>query len=473
VSALPGANCFFMVECVGLKGECKDVMKVGDEHVLSIVDVALPSGYGVARIEGMVVFVPGAVPGDAVLARITKLDKRFGYGEVMRLEESSPDRHQDGSCSRYGECGGCELQVLAYEKQLEIKQNHLGQVLKRIGGVDLTNLIPARIVPSVDRCYYRSKIEFTFGEKAGQTAVGLSGKMSPFRPPGGHVVHIDDCRLFSPVAEKILPFARRFATESNLGAYDEATGKGLLRRLVLREAKSTGEVMVNIIAAGDISKYLGDFARDLTAAVPDVRSIYATHGDRPKLLYGKPYINELLAGLTLRIYPLSFFQPNPKTAEELYRRIVPLAALRGSETLVGLYSGAGTLELFLASSVGEVTGIDSSGESITCARENARINKISNAIFLRDKVERALAQFRHRKTDVALIDPPRAGMSKEALGAVRALKAEKLVYISCNPSTLARDLKMLRPGYLPRKIIPFDFFPHTGHFEVLTLLERQ
>jgi 23S rRNA (uracil1939-C5)-methyltransferase len=448
-------------------------MKVGDEHILSIVDVALPSGYGVARIEGMVVFVPGGVPGDTILTKILKMDKRFAYGEVMALEEPSRDRHLDGLCSRYGECGGCELQVLAYEKQLELKTNHLRQVLKRIGEVDLASLALSDIVPSVDQYFYRSKIEFTFGEEGGETSIGLSERMSRFCPHGGHVVPVSDCRLFSPVAEKILPLVRDFVTESHLAAYDGLTGKGLLRRFILREAKWTGEVMVNIITEVDVSGYLNDFVRDLTAAVPDVRSIYTTHGNRPKLLYGRPYINEHLAGLTLRVYPLSFFQPNPKTAEELYRRIIPLAEIHGSENLVGLYSGAGALELFLASSVKGVTGIDSSGESIACAGENARINKISNAIFLRDKVERAVAQFRGRKTDVALIDPPRAGMSKEALPAVKALKAEKLVYISCNPSTLARDLKLLRPDYLPKKIIPFDFFPHTGHFEVLTLLERQ
>jgi 23S rRNA (uracil1939-C5)-methyltransferase len=188
---------------------------------------------------------------------------------------------------------------------------------------------------------------------------------------------------------------------------------------------------------------------------------------------GRGYINEVFAHLSLRVYPFSFFQPNPKTAEELYRRMVPVAQITDSERVLGLYCGAGTLELFLASQAKEVTGIDSSGESIAAAKENATINKIVNAFFVKEKVERAVARFFGKKIDTAVIDPPRAGMSSEALATVKGLKAGKLVYVSCNPSTLARDLKMLRPVYRPKEIIPFDFFPHTGHFEVLALLERQ
>ena len=447
--------------------------QIGDEYPLAIADVALPSGYGVARLEGMVVFVPGTVPGDTALTKIVKLDRRFAYGEVVRIEEASPDRLKGEGCSRYGECGGCELQGLAYEKQLEIKENHLAQVLKRIGGVDLTNVTISDIVPSVDRYFYRSKIEFTISEERGETVIGLSERMAPFRPHGGGVVSIGDCRLFSPAAERILPLVRGFVERSNLKAYDSSTGRGALKRLVLREAKRTNEIMVNIITERDVGAPFGEWARSLAAAVPEVHSIYVTSGNQPRLVQGRAYINEMLAGLTLRVYPFSFFQPNAKTAEELYRRIIPLAQIQGSERILGLYCGAGTLELFLAAYAREVTGVDSSGESIACARENAAINKVGNVVFLKEKVERAVARFHGRRMDMTVIDPPRAGMSKEALAAVKALKAGKLVYISCNPSTLARDLKMLRPDYLPKEIIPYDFFPHTGHFEVLTLLERQ
>jgi 23S rRNA (uracil1939-C5)-methyltransferase len=455
--------------------EAAFMTQIGAEYPLAIVDVALPSGYGVARIEGMVVFVPGTVPGDTALTKIVKLDKHFAYGEVVRLEETSPDRLVGEGCSRYGECGGCELQALAYERQLEVKENHLTQVLKRIGNVDLRNVVISPIVPSVDRYFYRSKVEFTFGEEQGETVIGLRKSMGPFRPDGGHVVPVGDCRLFSPVAERILPLVAGLVRSSNLKAYDGSKRKGAPKRFTLREAKGTNEIMANLIIERHGGAPYGEWARDLAAAVPEVQSIYVTSGDQPRLAHGRAYINERLAGLTFRVYPFSFFQPNPRTAEELYRRIIPLAEIQGQERILGLYCGAGTLELFLAAyaNVKEITGVDSSGESIACARENGAINKIGNVVFLKEEVEHAAARFQGKGVDIVVTDPPRAGMSKETLAAVKALKTGKLVYISCNPSTLARDLRMLRPDYLPKEIIPFDFFPHTGHFEVLTLLERQ
>ena len=231
--------------------------------------------------------------------------------------------------------------------------------------------------------------------------------------------------------------------------------------------------MVNVIAEAAAVGDEARFACRFVAAAPGVTSVYMTSGSRPKLLQGRAYIEEVFGGLTLRIYPLSFFQPNPRTAEQLYRHMISMARIGNTERVAGLYCGAGTLELFLGRHAKEVTGIDSSGESIACAKENAAVNKIENVTFLREKVERAVTRLRGRKIDVAVIDPPRAGMSKEALIAVKDLKADRLVYISCNPSTLARDLKMLRPAYRLKEVVPYDFFPHTGHFEVLTLLERQ
>lgn len=449
------------------------MIQTGDEYTLSIIDVALPSGYGVARLEGMVIFVPGALPGDRPQVRVLKLDKRFAYAEMLHLEEASPFRQggPTGLCPHYGECGGCELQALAYEKQLEIKRNHLEQVLQRIGGVDLSALSLSAIVPSVDRYHYRSKVELAFGEGQTGTLVGLSERMSPFRPHGGRIVPVDECRLFSPVAEEILPLVRN-ALETSAAAGRTGGHEGV-KRLVLREGKRTGEIMVHVIAEAAPEAPFLSLLEGLGETVPSVKSVYLSAGGRPRLIHGRAYINEVFGGLTLRVYPLSFFQPNPKTAEELCRRIVLLAGLAGNERTLGLYCGAGTIELFLASTVKEVIGVDSSGESIACAKENAAINGIGNCTFRKEKTEQTVGRYAGQRPDILIIDPPRAGMSREALSAVKRLNAGRFVYISCNPSSLARDLKMLRPGYVPKEIIPFDFFPHTGHFEILTLLERQ
>ncbi len=448
------------------------MIEVGSEHVLTITDVALPTGFGVARIGELVVFVAGSLPGDRIRAKIVRMEKRFGYGEISRIEEASPFR-TGARCLYLGDCGGCELQALAYEKQIEIKENHLRQVLRRIGGSDLGQPIVSPMVPSVDTFHYRSKVEFTFGQSGDAVVVGMVERLSALRPFTGRIIPVDGCHLFSPVTASILRVIRDFTARSGLKAYDPSTGIGALRRLVLREGKGTGEVMVNIIAETDISGPMAYLSKALPDAVPEVRSLFTTKGPRLKLLWGKPYIDETLEDLKLRVYPFSFFQPNPKTAEALYRRLVAAAKIEGDERVLGLYCGAGAIELFLAPLVKEVRGIDSSAESIACARENASVNKIENARFARDRVERAVMQERGKKADIVVIDPPRSGLSREALSAVLKTEAKKVVYVSCNPSTLARDLSALTRLYEPKEIIPFDFFPQTAHFEVLTVLEKR
>jgi len=447
------------------------VIEIGEVHTLTIADIALPAAHGVGRIGDLVVFVPGAMPGDRVRVRIEKLEKRFGYGEIEEIEEASRFR-ENVRCPHFGECEGSELQALAYEKQLEIKENHLRQVVKRIGGPGMARVPVSPIVPSTDRFFYRSKIECSFGQSGPETVVGMTERYHPLHPFTGRIVPVDDCCLFSPVTGRILPLIREFVRTAGLPAFDKRTGKGVLKRLVLREAKHTGQVLVNVIAASDLGGLLAHPARVLAEAVPEVRSVYATHGDRPRLLSGSPYIEERLGGLSLRVYPLSFFQPNPKTAEELYKRIISAAEVRGDERVLGLYSGAGAIELFLARHVRDVTGIDSSAESISCALENAAVNGVGNAVFIRDTVERAAGRYRNRGINLVVIDPPRSGMSAKALSAIKEVRARKLVYVSCNPSTLARDLKTLKDDYEPKEIIPFDFFPQTAHFEVLAVLER-
>jgi 23S rRNA (uracil1939-C5)-methyltransferase len=453
--------------------------QVGETHRLSITDVALPAAFGVGRIGELVTFVPGGVPGDTVRVRVAKVEKRLAYAEILEIEETSPFRER-ARCPHFGECEGSDLQVLAYEKQLEVKENHLRQVLRRLGGPALAQAVVSPIVPSVDRFFYRSKIEFSFGMTGTETVVGMTERLSPLRPFTGRVLAVDDCCLFSPVAGKILRVVREFVRESGLRAFDRhaGTGKrltstGELKRLVLREAKQTGHVLVNVITEPDLTGRLINPAKALTEAVPEVKSVYATAAGRPRLLTGNAYVEERLDDLVLRVYPLSFFQPNPRTAEELCKRIISAAHVRGDERVLGLYCGAGAIELFLARRVKEVTGVDSSAESISCARENAAANGVRNVVFVRDRAERAADRYEGGAIDLVVIDPPRAGLSPEALSAVKKVNAGRLVYVSCNPSTLARDLRALKDEYTPTEITPFDFFPQTAHFEVLAILERR
>jgi 23S rRNA (uracil1939-C5)-methyltransferase len=448
------------------------VIQTGEIHRLIITDIALPAALGVGRIGELVTFVPDGVPGDRVRVRVGKVEKRLAYGEIVEIEEASPFR-VDSQCPHSGECEGSDLQVLSYEKQLEVKENHLRQVLRRVGGQDVSEAPISPIVPSVDRFFYRSKIEFAFGTSGAGTVVGMTERVSPLRPFTGRILEVDDCCLFSPVTGKILRLVRDFVHASGLPAFDRRAGKGVLKRLVLREAKQTGHVLVNVITASDSRDRLAKLAGSLIDALPEVKSVYATSADRPVLLSGDPYIEERLDDLLLRVHPLSFFQPNPRTAEELYKRIVSAARMRGDEKVLGLYCGAGSIELFLARFTGRVTGVDSSGESISCARENATANGIKNAVFVKDKAERAAAGYRGKGIDLVVVDPPRAGLSPEAVSAVRRVAAGRIIYVSCNPSTLARDLRVLANEYTPEEMIPFDFFPQTAHFEVLTVLRRK
>jgi 23S rRNA (uracil1939-C5)-methyltransferase len=455
----------------GQVGERRDVVEIGEHYTLTITDVALPAGRGVGRLGDLVVFMPGGLPGDRWEVRINRLEKHLAYAEPLRLEEASGHR-RPVRCLHAAECGGCAFQALSYEAQLEIKQNHLVQVLKRIGGPGCANLPVSPIVPSPDEFFYRSKIELSFAQTDAGAVVGLSEGASPIHPHAAAVTPVAACLLFSPVLERILPVVRAFIEETRCAGYDEATGTGTLKRLVIREGKQTGEVMVAIIAQTDIDDLVAGLASRLVQACPEVKSVYAVCGDRRRCVHGRPHIDEGLYGLTVKVYPASFFQPNPKAAEELYGRMLSLMELRGRERLLGLYCGAGSIELLLARYAGEVTGIDASAESIAAAKENASTNGITNCTFITDRAERTPARLGRRRPDVVVVDPPRSGLSREALDVVRRVRAPRLVYVSCNPSTLARDLKALMRDYTVQHIVPFDFFPQTSHFEVLTVLRR-
>jgi 23S rRNA (uracil1939-C5)-methyltransferase len=459
----------FMVLYGAMKKSGKSANVNDQEHILTVTDVALPSGHGVSRLGEMVVFIPGTVTGDRVKVRIAKRDKRFAYGEVTSFETLSPDR-TEARCADFGTCGGCDLQALDYDRQLEIKQNHLRQVLRRIGSADIDTISLAPIVPSVDLFSYRSKIEFAFGSEGKEATVGLRERVSPLHAYAGRVIPVSDCPLFGRAAAHVLSVFRDFLRKSGLRPGDSETGHGELQRLVVREAKGTGEVMINVLASIDIFERMRHFG--FLEKVPSLKSLYITLGSRSSLVEGEAFIEDRYADLVYRIYPFSFFQPNPKTAHELYRRMIAAAGIEASDRVLGLYCGSGTIELFLSGHVKEVKGIDSSAQSISCAQANATVNHLGNCSFVRDKVERIGQRLGGFRSDVVVVDPPRAGLSRDALSCLLEIGSKKLVYISCNPATLARDLARLTEDYRATTVVPFDFFPHTGHFEVLTVLER-
>ena len=453
------------------------------EILLEITDVALPDSYGVGRKDGFVYFVAGTVPGDRVLAAVTREGKRFSYAEVIRIDRPSSDR-REAPCPFFSRCGGCTLQHLSYEKQLEIKGRHLLQTLTRIGGVDTGSITVSSIAPSPEQYHSRNKIEMAFGRDNDGVTIGLREREAPGTSPGGRVVAVNECRAFSKTVEKILPPVLGFCNEHRLAPYDSATGTGSLRRLVLRESKSSGDIMAILETANGVLPDTDPLRRKLSLEAPQVKSLWrgissrrvdAGPYEKEEHLFGNLFIEETLGelGLTFRIYPQSFFQPNSGTAEILYRTVIEFAGHGRHDTILGLYCGMGPMEMALSRNARMVTGADSNPENITRARENAKINNIENCTFVEGKVEK-IGDRLPRKPGVLVIDPPRGGISSQAHDLIVSLRPQKLVYVSCNPSTLARDVRNLRDaGYLLGRIASFDAFPQTGHLEAVALLEGQ
>lgn len=447
--------------------------------VVAITDIAFPNNYGVGKIDGYVLFVPGAVPQDIVRVEVVEGGKKFGYGKIISIEEPSPLRVEP-LCPHFGICGGCTLQNLAYDSQLIIKENYIRQTLKRLGNIDVGEIDMLPIVPSPSVSFYRTKLELAFGEKDGKIILGLRERVSPFEQYGSRVVPLQVCEVFSPLIQKILPVFTDFAIENRLTPYNPTTRKGFLRHLIIRESKSTGELMFILETTTGTLPDTEKLWQRLTGDLLQAKSLYSAinNGQTDVILYektshinGSLFIEEILDDFTFHIHPQSFFQPNAAAAKGLYEKIPYLAALSHDETILGLYCGSGAIEIFLSPFVKKVIGIDSLPQNITNAIENCRINGRSNCSFHAKTVESLLHNRSIHTPDILILDPPRAGITPVALQALLQLRPAKIVYISCNPSTLARDLKHLRENrYTINKIVPFDFFPHTSHLETLVYL---
>ncbi|MBP1730470.1 MAG: methyltransferase [Deltaproteobacteria bacterium] len=442
---------------------------------LEIGDLSFPEGWGVAKESGFVFFVPGAIPGDLVTARLVRRTSRYGYAEVTGFERESPFRVTPG-CPHFGTCGGCVSQNLRYGKQLELKEGYLRQTLRRIGDVDLERVEIEPIVPSVAECYYRSKIELFFEYRGSELALGFMQRVSPLEPYKPRVIPIESCVIFSRAVARLIPLVHAYAASSrNAGRVSKggARKQGKLMSLTVRESKWDGRLMVCLEAAGGWTDGLPPFIDALTSAVPEMASLHILSGNKDQCLYGTPYIEEKLDRFVFRVFPETFFQPNSETALLLYRLIVESLGATGRERVLGLYCGAGPIEIFLSPFVKEVVGIDSSRRNIDTAEENCRINDVRNCRFYCARAEDILPGLISSPFDFVVVDPPRAGLAERALRLLLETHASRIIYVSCNPSTLARDLKRLREGgYVPTRIRPFDFFPHAAHLETFVLLER-
>ncbi len=440
--------------------------------LLEIVDIAFPEGFGVAKQDDFVLFVPGGVPGDVVHARMLRRSKRFGFAQILDFEQESPFRTTP-VCPHFGTCGGCAFQNLLYEKQLDLKENHLLQSLRRIGNVDLERVDVTPIVPSVERYFYRSKVELVFGQVGGRHTVGFRQRTSPFEPYRARVVPVEQCPIFSPALKGVIALITEYGQQAFSGVRGKRNKQDKLQSMIVREAKWNQKLMVCLVPSGGQVARHDWLVRRMEQEIPEVASLCAiTHRGR-QTLFGTAYLEESIGPYRFRVYPETFFQPNTRTAAKLYESIVNVCAPTGHERVLGLYCGTGPIEIFLSPFVRDVVGIDSERHNIAGAEENCAINDIRSCHFRLARAEEAETLGLSGPFELVIVDPPRTGLAQEAVQFISNTGAPRCVYVSCNPSTLARDMKRLAgEGYIPEKIIPFDFFPHSAHVEALAVLKR-
>jgi 23S rRNA (uracil1939-C5)-methyltransferase len=446
-----------------------------DQELELTIDSLAYGGNGVARLNGFVVFVRRGLPGDTVRARVTKVQRRHAEALATEVVRPSPLR-VEAPCQHYPACGGCRFQDLAYEAQVAAKAAQVEDALRRIGGIAEPPLEP--ILPAEEIFHYRNKLEYSFTQLEDGPTLGFhkAGRWD-------EVLEIERCWLTTDLGNAIRNAVREWARVDKLVAYDQEGHTGYLRHLVVREGVNSGQVLVQLVTAPGEKFDTGGFV-DALRRFPEVRSIHWSVNETAaeltnlptQLLWGEEAIEEELCGLRFRVRPNAFLQTNTRMAERIYELVREFASLNGEETVYDLYCGIGTIGLVLARDALTVWGIDISEESIACALENADLNGIGNAAYFAGNVGQVLHELRDRSggADVVVVDPPRAGLAGKALKRLGEIGAPRIVYVSCNPTTLAGDLKRLREGYgyQLRRTRPVDMFPHTPHVETVSLLER-
>ena len=450
--------------------------KKNDLILLKIEDMG-DGGEGIGKYEGFTFFVKGAVIGDTVEARIMKLKKSYGYARLMKVVEPSEYRREPG-CVHAGRCGGCQLQAMDYEAQLAYKAKKIQERLIRIGGLAHTPV--PEIMGMEDPWRYRNKAQFPVGtDRDGNVVAGF------YAPHSHTIIPCTDCRLGAEENQAVLERVLAHMRTCHISPYDETACRGLVRHVLIRRGFATGEIMVCLILNGrklPAAEALSASLREIPGMTGIMINVNTENtnvimGSELIPLWGQGYITDRIGDISYRISPLSFYQVNPAQTKKLYETALEYADLKGNETVWDLYCGIGTISLFLARSAGQVYGVEVVPEAIDDARENARINGIQNAEFFVGKAEDVLPRKYEEdgiRADVIVVDPPRKGCDPAALETMVKMQPERIVYISCDSATLARDLKYLSgEGYEVRKVKGCDMFGWTVHVETVVLLSQQ
>jgi 23S rRNA (uracil1939-C5)-methyltransferase len=468
-------------------------MKKGDEITIDVISLST-EGKGISKTEeGFVVFSNNTLPGDKTRLRINKNKRNYAEATVLELIERSPFRIEP-LCNHFGTCGGCKLQNYDYEKQIEFKTQAVKDAFERIGSFD--NLIIPEAIKSNDIFFYRNKMEFSFTndiwrEKADMESTDKFGL--GLHVPGFHskILNIEKCFLQSELSNSILNFTRDFFKEKDTSIYTIKTHSGFLRFLIIRESKNSNDVMVNIVTYDYDKELMDNYTKEISERFPQVttfvnscsqKKAQIAFGDSSNNLFGKGFIYEHLNNgerdYIFKISPNSFFQTNTKQAENLYSVAADFLELKNSDSVLDLYCGAGSIAIYISEKINKVTGVELIPDAIENAKENAELNKIKNTDFILSDIKDFFETIHDSKKYInynkVILDPPRSGLHPDICKILSESNYEKICYISCNPVTQARDLKMIceKGNYKIEKIQPVDMFPHTYHIENIVSLKN-
>lgn len=451
-------------------------MKKNDIVTVTIEDIS-SEGLGVGRSNGLTLFVKDTIIGDVAEVKVMKIKKTYGFARLMRLIEPGTDRIEP-PCPAAKQCGGCQIQAMSYEAQLRFKENKVRNNLMRIGKFENPPMEP--IIGMQEPFRYRNKAQFPIGtDREGHLIAGFyAGRTHA-------IIECRDCLLGMPVNEQILEKVLDHMERHHIASYDEKTGNGLVRHVMTRIGFATGQIMVCIVINGDTLPYEKELT-DSLVQIPDMTSIMLNMnkentnvimGRKGKLLWGQEYIEDMIGDVRFRISPLSFYQVNPRQTEKLYGKALEYAGLTGEETVWDLYCGIGTISLFLAQKAKNVFGVEIVPEAIRDAKQNSELNKMKNAKFFVGKAEDVLPEKYEKEgifADVIVVDPPRKGCEESVLDTMIKMQPKRIVYVSCDSATLARDLKYLcERGYRLERVCPVDMFGNSVHVETVVMLSKE
>lgn len=456
-----------------MKTKQKVIIKPGQEFPLTIKRLGI-NGEGVGYFKKQVVFVPGALPGEEIVAVVTKVQPKFSEGKIKRIRKKSPYR-VGAPCPFYEECGGCQLQHLRYDRQLVEKRDIIIQAMERYTKFPVADLDIRETIGMEDPWNYRNKSQFQVSEKDGKILAGLYGVNSH------KLINIEQCAVQHPLTNKATEKVKGILQNLRIPIYNEKTRKGLIRTIVARTGLESGELQIVLITAKKELPKKELIVSKIKEELPEVKSIVQNiNGQKTSLIFGKEtvtlsgrdFIQETLGDLQFELSARTFFQLNPVQTVRLYNEVKNAASLTGKEKVVDAYCGVGTIGLWIADGAGEIRGMDMIPDSIEDAKKNAKRHGVKHAQYVVGKAEDVMPKWAKEdwRPDVVIVDPPRTGLDAELLKTILKIKPKKVVYVSCNPSTLAKDINVLSKNYKVEYMQPVDMFPHTAHVECVTQL---